>query len=51
MHESQPPERTADKMGFPTENNQKRPDVHKNVLSIKLRFPPPEKVSILSIFC
>ena len=30
---------------------QKRPDVHKIVLSIKLRFPPPpKKVSILRIF-
>ena len=29
---------------------QKRPDVHKIVLSIKLSPPPPEKVSILRIF-
>ena len=31
-------------------HNQKRPDVHKIVLSIKLRFPPPRKASILRIF-
>ena len=29
---------------------QKRPDVHKIVLSIKLRSPPPGKMSILGIF-
>ena len=31
-------------------DTQKRPDVHKLVLSVKLRPPPQEKVSILRIF-
>ena len=31
-----------------SDSNQKRPDVHKIVLSIKLRFPPPPRKSVNS---